>query len=738
MSRFAPTLGIGVSRRDIALSPIVWLIVGLTFGTFAVALCVIPYALPETDATRLQLCGAFLAVCSLVLLRMRPPEPDAPATHAVLALTYIGPMFAILAFAPDGALPLGSALFIGPLTSVWMGSRRQAVQHLSAASFLLCLPAILGVVDTPTVAAVAFMVPSMWALWACCLLVLETAEAQGAQLTALVKRDPLTGLGNRRLLDEQLETELGRHRSTGRQLTVLALDLNGFKALNDTVGHAAGDELLKDTARQLEACARKHDTIVRQGGDEFCLLLPDTSAAEAEVVIGMIRRRLREVSTFGMAISTGVGLATFPSDGQTAEELLGEADARLRVDKLSAPSRGVASATTSAGGTFTAAATPDTPADPDLADHAPGMLDGLTRKEMAASPALWRATGMMFLFYPLVGLVFYVVAPSLRTGAFLPVCLAGLALSATIFLTRPARIGTLRNHATVAAVTLFPVLALVATKPAGAATIGLATWIGPVAAVRLRSRWHVAAHWTAATWIILALPLLGLVKASTLVALLMLVGTVWVLGACCVLVLEAAEAQGEELARMVRRDPLTGAGNRRALHERLTLELAHHRLAGAQLTVLALDLNGFKALNDSVGHAAGDELLRTVARELATIVDGRGDVVRQGGDEFAVLLPWCSAVEAQGVMAAVRTRLGEIVVAGVPVSTGVGAATFPTDGIDVEGLLDRADNRLRSDKYGTEVSAEPRAARLDASGNGRTMSVGPADWTMADLFGRSM
>ncbi len=140
MGRFLTTLGAGVSRRDIALSPGVWLIVGLTFSTLGVAVALIPFVLTQFDHLRMGLVGAFLLSCGLIFLRMRPPEPDTRATHVILSLTYIGPTLAVVGLAPDGTLALGSAIFVGPLTAVWMVERRQIITHLSAATVVLFLP----------------------------------------------------------------------------------------------------------------------------------------------------------------------------------------------------------------------------------------------------------------------------------------------------------------------------------------------------------------------------------------------------------------------------------------------------------------------------------------------------------------------------------------------------------------------------------------------------------------------
>jgi len=167
-----------------------------------------------------------------------------------------------------------------------------------------------------------------------------------------------------------------------------------------------------------------------------------------------------------------------------------------------------------------------------------------------------------------------------------------------------------------------------------------------------------------------------------------------------VLVLEASERQGGELARLVRRDPLTKLGNRRQLRERLAAELAVHAANERALTVVTLDLNGFKALNDTAGHAAGDVVLQRVADALRMIAGAPAEALRQGGDEFAVLLPDTTAEEARAVTTAISRSLGAITEQGVQVTTGIGVATFPADGTTVDALLDHADHRLRTHKYG--------------------------------------
>jgi diguanylate cyclase (GGDEF)-like protein len=152
-------------------------------------------------------------------------------------------------------------------------------------------------------------------------------DAKHVGLMHLAHLDPLTGLGNARQLRTRLSYEITRHRRHKRRLTVFVLDLDGFKTVNDRFGHAAGDEVLREVSRQLQRTVRDQDTVVRQGGDEFCVLAPETGWREAE--------RLAERLGFAVAravgglqgISASIGFAVFPDEGATPETLLARADA---------------------------------------------------------------------------------------------------------------------------------------------------------------------------------------------------------------------------------------------------------------------------------------------------------------------------------------------------------------------------------------------------------------------------
>jgi diguanylate cyclase (GGDEF)-like protein len=139
--------------------------------------------------------------------------------------------------------------------------------------------------------------------------------------------DPLTGLANRRLLLSVADHEIARHQRADERFTVVMLDLDGFKLLNDRFGHAAGDEMLCDVAAGLRHALRSQDTVARLGGDEFCVIAPATANPRplAEKIIGAVGHASRGHEQ----LRTSIGVAVFPDDGSTIELLMRTADDRL-------------------------------------------------------------------------------------------------------------------------------------------------------------------------------------------------------------------------------------------------------------------------------------------------------------------------------------------------------------------------------------------------------------------------
>ena len=146
-------------------------------------------------------------------------------------------------------------------------------------------------------------------------------------LRLLSQQDALTGLGNRRLLKERLAYEIARHRRHGRRFSLLALDLDGFKGVNDRFGHAAGDEILREISRALGRAVRDQDTLVRLGGDEFCVLAPESDHREAEMLAERLRRSVRGAVAGLDHLAVSVGFAVFPDEGWTPDHLMARADA---------------------------------------------------------------------------------------------------------------------------------------------------------------------------------------------------------------------------------------------------------------------------------------------------------------------------------------------------------------------------------------------------------------------------
>ncbi len=183
------------------------------------------------------------------------------------------------------------------------------------------------------------------------LLYKELAQYSKAQ-QALALHDPLTGLPNRRLLEDRIETTLQHANRNHHKAAIMYLDLDGFKAINDTYGHSYGDEVLKIVSQRLLASSRKEDTVARLGGDEFMVVLGEVSGlADAQGPAAKLVEAVSEpffINDLTLRLSTSIGISIYPDDAETVEALISIADYALYEAKRGGKNR---FCTTSAGPT---------------------------------------------------------------------------------------------------------------------------------------------------------------------------------------------------------------------------------------------------------------------------------------------------------------------------------------------------------------------------------------------------
>jgi diguanylate cyclase (GGDEF)-like protein len=161
----------------------------------------------------------------------------------------------------------------------------------------------------------------------------EAARNQGKMLESLALKDPLTGIANRRLLAERMSMALVHARRNKSTTAVVYLDLDGFKQINNTLGHGAGDALLKMVSGRLVATVREEDTVARLGGDEFIMALWNVTGTDdaAKVALKVVEAVSQPYGIEGhtVRITTSAGIAIYPVHGEDADTLMKNADLAL-------------------------------------------------------------------------------------------------------------------------------------------------------------------------------------------------------------------------------------------------------------------------------------------------------------------------------------------------------------------------------------------------------------------------
>ena len=223
---------------------------------------------------------------------------------------------------PRGQGPINAGFLVAGLVAIVAG----LLLPVALGSFSERQTLFLALVEAVCLVAVAVGI----------LLMARRLRASYDALWALARRDELTGVGNYRSLHERLAAEIARHDRHSREFALVLLDLDGFKAVNERFGHLEGDRLLAEIGAALDDEVRAEDSVFRQGGDEFAVIVPEANAEEAEEVAARLRGRVARRG-FGTdaerPVSAKTGFSMFPADGSTVDDLLGFADMDLFASK---------------------------------------------------------------------------------------------------------------------------------------------------------------------------------------------------------------------------------------------------------------------------------------------------------------------------------------------------------------------------------------------------------------------
>ena len=158
-------------------------------------------------------------------------------------------------------------------------------------------------------------------------------RALALQITHSAEHDLLTGLPNRLLLNDRISQSIALARRDMNQIAVLFLDLDGFKYINDSLGHPIGDQVLQSVAQRLVNCVRSTDTVSRQGGDEFVILLSDVQQPEDAAVMANrmlhVVAQAHSIDQHDLHVTTSIGISVYPEDGQDPATLIKNADTAM-------------------------------------------------------------------------------------------------------------------------------------------------------------------------------------------------------------------------------------------------------------------------------------------------------------------------------------------------------------------------------------------------------------------------
>ncbi len=521
----------------------------------------------------------------------------------------------------------------------------------------------------------------------------------------LSRSDVLTKVLNRRGFIEEFAHELRVGAAEGSPIALIVIDLNGFKLINDRQGHAAGDEMLAWVASRVASLLPARAIFGRMGGDEFAAALPGISEISAEALAKSLHAALAE------RIGASIGVAAQPTGAAGVDELFRVADVGLYAAKAD-PTRRVQVREVPAS---TEPIEPDAAAPPYTYAR---LRAGKGPRERSDTDlrfdGQWVLAG--YVAIALSGLVFVASTWAWGGDTFFeeliryggaPWVLLNLGLGVG-YRNRPIDTGrplTLPIWASSVLVGVGVGTACLSTGDGAASPILAGLYLKLIFDAATFERRDAAKLSSVIVGFWLLVLVLGPADALWVVPfqLVMLVGA-FRLGLIGRHAFESATRARMQLALT---DPLTGLLNRRGFMRRADRIVSEAQAGPLAPVVIALDLDDFKTINDTRGHAVGDALLRDVATACAAVLGDEFALGRVGGDEFVAIAPAMSNEDLGDLIEALDERLETVVAA------SVGSGVYGPDGVELDQLLQVADHRAYAIKQ-ERASQQPGDASVAA------------------------
>jgi diguanylate cyclase (GGDEF)-like protein len=548
---------------------------------------------------------------------------------------------------------------------------------------------------------------------------LNHARRQRDQISHLATHDALTGLPRLKLCRERIVVACHRAARLNASTAVMYVDLDGFKAVNDTHGHAAGDFCLKAAATRFRGALRAEDTVARIGGDEFVVVLARVSGRAGAAVAAqkLIDSLTDPIAHNGVALHVGAsaGIAIFPVHGRDADTLTRAADQAMYLSKRFSRNGFFFADSVSGAGDSTAA---HPIAENPIAHHAPEddmpqsgselqtrIVDRIYQLLLVVLPITcliyvdrladenWQDAALMGGLLAMPVLFFIALCRhrvSLRLKSSL-LCIATLAIGLsdlyTFGLLSPEAPWTnalgLLLVAFLCPKRIFLVAAMMV--PVATAAIGSGFLTG-----KLSVPLDAIAQGSMETWLIYTLS--GAV--FTLVTLFSWHSYKY----CFAAATRETLQQADELAELALYDPLTSLPTSRLAQDQLSFACERAKRSGDKVAAMVIDLDGFKRINDSFGHDAGDYCLQVIGQRMRAVLHADDTVARIGGDEFLAVV---GSLKDSGPAATIAQQL--IMEISRPITRGdkrlqlgasIGIALYPDHGSDHDSLRREADQAM--------------------------------------------